>query len=38
VVGGVLADESRALFHEWLRTSDNPRQRPYVEQLLAETD
>jgi HAD superfamily hydrolase (TIGR01509 family) len=38
VVGGVLADESRALFHEWLRTNDNPRQRPYVEQLVAETD
>ncbi|HUR96123.1 MAG TPA: HAD-IA family hydrolase [Gemmatimonadales bacterium] len=38
IVGGVLEQESRALFHEWLRTDGNPRQRPYVEQLLALTD
>jgi len=38
VVGGVLEHESRALFHEWLRNNGNPRQRPYVEQLLALTD
>ncbi len=38
VVGGVLADESRALFVEWLRTNGNPQQRPFVEQLLALTD
>ncbi|MDQ3139025.1 MAG: HAD-IA family hydrolase [Gemmatimonadota bacterium] len=38
VVGGVLADECRALFHEWLRVNGNPSQRPFVEQLLALTD
>ena len=38
VFGGVLADESRALFLEWLRVSGNPAQRPFVEQLLALTE
>jgi HAD superfamily hydrolase (TIGR01509 family) len=38
VVGGVLPGESRALLHEWLRTNGDPRQRPYVEQVLALTD
>ncbi|MEO7475277.1 MAG: nucleoside deaminase, partial [Gemmatimonadales bacterium] len=37
VVGGILANESRALLVEWLRVNGNPRQRPYVEQLLALT-
>jgi beta-phosphoglucomutase-like phosphatase (HAD superfamily)/tRNA(Arg) A34 adenosine deaminase TadA len=37
IVGGILADESRALFEEWLRVNGNPEQRPYVEQLLQST-
>ena len=37
IAGGVLAAESRALFEEWMRTSGNPEQRPYVEQLLRTT-
>ncbi|MEP7175725.1 MAG: HAD-IA family hydrolase [Gemmatimonadales bacterium] len=37
VVGGILANESRSLLVEWLRVNGNPRQRPYVEQLLALT-
>jgi tRNA(adenine34) deaminase len=37
IVGGVLRDESRALFEEWLRVNGNAEQRPYVELLLAGT-
>lgn len=37
VVGGVLANESRLLFEEWLKTSGGAEQRPFVEQLLART-
>lgn len=36
--GGVQREESRALFREWLTKVGTPAQRPYVEQLLAETD
>ncbi len=38
IVGGVLADESRALLEEWLAVNRNPDQRPYVEHLLAQTE
>jgi len=35
IVGGVLADESRAMFQQWLkRPNNNPRQVEFVEQLL----
>ncbi len=37
IVGGVLAKESRGLLEEWLRVNGNPEQRPYIEQLLAQT-
>ncbi len=36
VVGGILADESRGLLQEWLRTDGNEEQRGYVELLLKE--
>ncbi len=36
IVGGIAADESRALFQRWLdRPHRDPRQEPYVRQLLA---
>ena len=35
--GGVRRQEARALFVEWCNRLNNPAQRPYVEQLLAET-
>ena len=37
IVGGVVADQSRRLLEEWLKTSGNPDQRPYVEQVLRES-
>lgn len=36
--GRACRDEARVLFLEWLARSPKPAQRPYVEQLLAETD
>lgn len=35
--GGVRAKEARDLFVDWLKKDANPKQRPYAEQLLAET-
>ncbi|HEY7118109.1 MAG TPA: HAD-IA family hydrolase [Tepidisphaeraceae bacterium] len=37
IVGDVLANQSRALFKEFLKTATNPRQRAFVEQLLSLT-
>jgi HAD superfamily hydrolase (TIGR01509 family) len=37
IVGDVLADESRKLFKEFLKTATNPKQRAFAEQLLALT-
>jgi len=39
IVGGILADESRALFENWLKSgnADNPQQVAFVMQLLAMT-
>jgi hypothetical protein len=37
LIGGVLAEESRALLESWLRTNPDSRQRPYVELLLKPT-
>lgn len=37
VHGGVLAGEARRAFERWLAGSPNPKQIPYVEQLLRET-
>jgi tRNA(adenine34) deaminase len=37
IVGGVLADESRALFEEWLEGNRGTEQAKFVEQLLALT-
>lgn len=37
IVGGILAQESRALFEEWLKQPRNPQQAAYVKQLLATT-
>jgi tRNA(adenine34) deaminase len=34
IVGGVLADESRALFERWLAQHEGEEQAEYVEQLL----
>jgi HAD superfamily hydrolase (TIGR01509 family) len=36
-VGDILADESRALFKEFLKTARNPQQRTFTEQLLSLT-
>ena len=38
VVGNILAAESRGLLEEWLRTNSNEEQRPFVEQLLKESN
>jgi HAD superfamily hydrolase (TIGR01509 family) len=35
--GGVRAAEARQLFVDWLAQGPDPKQRPYAEQLLAET-
>jgi hypothetical protein len=38
IVGDVLADESRALFEQWMRKpGNNPQQVAFVKQLLALT-
>ena len=37
IVGDVLARESRALFEEFLDVAENPKQRAFVRQLLAQT-
>jgi HAD superfamily hydrolase (TIGR01509 family) len=37
IVGDVLAEESRALFEEWLRANSNTPQASFVKQLLALT-
>ncbi|HEX8235644.1 MAG TPA: HAD-IA family hydrolase [Abditibacteriaceae bacterium] len=37
IVGNVLAQESRALFEEWLQANDDTRQAGFVKQLLALT-
>ena len=38
IIGGILADESRALFVEWLKGKEGTPQAKFVEQLLALTD
>jgi HAD superfamily hydrolase (TIGR01509 family) len=37
IVGGIMASESRALFKEFLKRAENPKQRAFAEQLLALT-
>ena len=38
IVGDVLADESRALFEEWLQDNEQSEQAKFVKQLLALTE
>lgn len=38
VVGGILSEDSRALFEEWLKGKEGTQQAQFVEQLLSVTD
>lgn len=38
IVGGILADECRELFKEWMASNNNGEQSPYIRQLLALTE
>ena len=38
IAGGILADESRSMFVEWLKGKEGTEQAKFVEQLLALTD
>ncbi len=38
IIGNILADESRALFEEWLENNEDSEQAPFIKQLLELTD